>query len=512
MRRRPGATAGAAGPPAAARSLTGTTARGFVWSFGGGVGQALMSIASIVLLSRLLTPAQFGAAAAAGLVVGLAALFSQLGVGPAVVQRKDLTDEQVVAASVFSVVLSLALALLLLPLTPLFNSLVGLPRDSGLLRLLSVSLPLSGLAAVPMGLLQRRLRFRAMTVVDLLAAGPGAIGVTLVLAVLDFGAYSLVWGVLASAAITAVGYGIAARQPVMVLSPVAVWRNVRPLLRFGTAYSLSQVGNWLALNADNLVTTNLLGPGALGVYNRAYRLLSQPANLIGGAADKVLFPAMAKVRTDDQRLRNAYLRATSLVALAAAPLSVVLFVLAPELVRVLMGPTWSGVVVPLQAFALVLLPRASYKISGSLTRATGAVAGGAWRQWLYAAEVVVACSLGTHWGVSGVAVGASLAIVLHFLVMLRFSSRIAPGLMRAVLSMYLRKHLPVALVALVATSAATALVRRADAPVLTLLVGSAAGVAAAAVAVVVLRRSFTGELEVVRSIFSRTRTDSGTAV
>ena len=208
MRRRAAASSGTADSSSvsgAPDSLTRVTGRGFVWSFGGGIGQALLNIVSIVLLSRLLTPAQFGAAAAASLVVGWAAVLSHVGVGPALVQRKALQDEEVSAAFIFSAVLSAVLALALFVLTPVFNVVVGLPADSSLLRLLSVSLLLLGVAAVPTGLLQRQLRFRALMVVDLLAAGPGTIGVSLVLAVLGFGAYSLVWGSIASSLITAVG-------------------------------------------------------------------------------------------------------------------------------------------------------------------------------------------------------------------------------------------------------------------------------------------------------------------
>ena len=501
--------AGAA--PGRPDSLTRVTGRGFVWSFGGGLGQAVLGIASIVLLSRLLTPAEFGAATAAALVVGLAAVLSQVGVGPALVQRKVLADHEISAAFVFSVGLSACLAVLLFLLAPLFNVLVGLPPESSLLRLLSVSLLLLGLAAVPTGLLQRQLRFRAMTVVDLLAAGPGAIGVSLVLAVLGFGAYALVWGSIASALVTAVGYGCLARPPLRAVGPASVWRSVRPLLGFGSAYSVSQLGNWVALNADNVVTANLLGPGPLGVYSRAYRLLSEPANVIGGAADKVLFPALAKVRGDDKRLRNGYLRATSLVALVAGPLSVLLFVLAPELVLVLMGDGWSEVVLPLQVFALVLVPRASYKISGSLTRATGAVVGGAWRQWLYAAEVVVGCTIGARWGVAGVAVGASVAIVLHFLVMLHFSARISPGLVGAVLRLYVTKHAPIALVVLAATGATATLVRDGGSPFLTLVVAGGAGALSAVVAIAVLRRFLREELDVLAKVARRSGSPAAAA-
>jgi O-antigen/teichoic acid export membrane protein len=476
-----------------ASSLTALTIRGFAWSFTGTVSQALLQIVSMVVLARLLTPAQFGAAAAAGLVVGLCQVVSQIGVGPALVQRRTLDDQEISAAFYSSLLFSVLLAALLFVLSPWLNQLVGLPSDSSLLRLLTVALVLAGAAAAPMGMLQRELRFRSMAMVDLVAFGPATIGVGVVMAAMGRGAVSIVCGQIAGSVVTAIGYHALARSPLRPASPAAAWRSVRPLLRFGSGYSLSQLGNWFALNADNFVVANMLGPGPLGIYSRAYNLLSQPANVIGSAADKALFPAMAKVRDDGERLRNAYVRSASLVALVTVPSSVVLYVLAPEVVHLLLGDRWQAVVLPLQVFALVLLPRASYKISGSLTRATGAVYGGAWRQWLYAAEVLVGCGIGSRWGVNGVAVGASAAIVLHFLVMLRFSARVAPGLMRTVLTMYV-KHLPLAAVAFLGAETAAVLVRPLGSDLLTIVLTGTAWASATALGLVLLRRFFRDEI------------------
>ncbi|MDQ1286646.1 MAG: hypothetical protein QG622_211 [Actinomycetota bacterium] len=477
-------------------SLTAQTVRGFAWAFTGTVGQALLQVVSMVVLSRLLTPNESGMATAAMLVVGFSQLVSQIGVGPALVQRRTLDDREVAAAFYCSLVFSVLLAVLLAVFTPYVNLVVGLPADSILLRLLTVALVLVSLSAVPMGLLQRDLRFRAMALVDFLAFGPATIGTSITLAALGYGAISVIWGQIAGAIVTATGYHLLARPPMRLESPAAMWRAVRPLLGFGSGYSLSQVGNWFALNADNLVVTNTLGTWSLGIYGRAYQLLSQPANIIGSAVDKALFPAMAKVRDDGERLRGAYVRAASLIALATVPTSAALAVLAPEVIRLLLGDQWLAVIVPLQVFAVVLLPRASYKISGSLTRATGAVFAGAWRQWLYAGEVLGGCAVGAWWGVNGVAVGASVAIVLHFFVMLRFSARVAPGLMRDVLRMYV-KHLPIAAVSYGTAQVVALAVRPTGSIILTMVLTLVAWALGTALALMLLRGWFRDELDVV---------------
>jgi O-antigen/teichoic acid export membrane protein len=477
-------------------SLTARTLRGFIWAFTGSAGQAVLQIAATIVLARLLTPEQFGSVAAALLIVGLAQLLTQLGVSAALVQRQTLSEDDVAAAFGFSVLVSLVFAVGMATSASVLNPMVGLRADSGLLPLLAPALVLAGIAAVPSGLLQRRLRFRQLAVVDLVAAGPAMIGVSVVLALAGFGAYALAWAEIVAALVTSVGYLLLARPTLRLLAPGAAWARLRPMIGFGSGYSLAQLGNWAAQNADNFVVANVLGTAPLGVYSRAYNLLSEPAAVIGGAADKVLFPAMARVRDDGERLRTAYVRAASLIALVTAPASVMLCVVAPEVVRVLLGSRWGAVVLPLQVFALVLLPRTTYKISTSLTRATGAVYRSAWRTWLYAAEVVVFCLVGAHVaGVNGVAVGAAVAIVAHFLVMLRFSARVSAGLMGATLAMY-GKHLPALTATILATVGAAAAVRPLASDVLTLVTVALAGTLAAGAVLVALRGWFRAELGV----------------
>jgi O-antigen/teichoic acid export membrane protein len=482
--------------------MRGAAVRGLSWSMLGAVGQAVLQMGAIVVLSRLLSVEEFGTAAAAVVVMGLAVMLSQLGIGPALVQARQLDRSDIATAFALSCGLGVLLAALLLLAAPVANRVVGLPPDAPYLPLLSLVLVLGGAGTVAIGLLQRQLRFRELALVELFSYGVGYLGTAVTLGLSGAGAVSLIWGQIAQALLTTVGAYALVRHDVRPRPLPVMAERGRRIVGFGSAYSLSQLGNWVGLNGDNLVVTSTLGPTALGLYSRAYQLLVQPANLIGSVADKVLFPSLSRIQDDRERLARAYVLANSLVALVTLPGSVLLFVLAPDVVAVLLGPGWSAVVLPLQVFAVVLMPRTAYKISGSLTRATGAVLGGAWRQWLYAVEVVVGCVIGSHWGVVGVAVGASVAIVLHFATMLAFSARISRGLVGRVLRAY-ATSLPVALgTAAVAAPLATQLRGTAPAAV-TLLVTAAAGAAAAGLTVLACRRLFRDELSLVSAARSR---------
>jgi O-antigen/teichoic acid export membrane protein len=494
--RAPGADLPVQAPPTR-RSLAGQTFHGLSWSFVGAVGQAFLQFAAIAVLSRLVTVEEFGTAAAATVVTGMAVMLSQLGVGAAVVQARRLEDGDLASTFVLGSAFGLLLAALLVALAPVLGPLVGLPRDAMYLQLLSLVLLFGSLSVVSSGMLQRQMRFRALALVDLLSYAFGYLGTAVVLAYLGFGAASLVWGQVVQAASSAVISYALVRHDVRPRRPSVMFRSAKRLFGFGSAYSLSQLGNWMATNGDNLVVTSTLGPASLGIYARAYQLLVQPANLIGSVSDRVLFPAMSRIQDDHGRLTRAYVAVNSLIALITAPVSVLLFVLAPEIVAILLGPGWEKVALPLRIFAVVLLPRTAYKISGSLTRATGAVLGGAVRQWIYAGEVVVGCAIGSHWGINGVAYGASLAIVAHMLTMLKFSARLERGLVWRVLRAY-TKALPVAAAVGVVCWPLAAALRGSLPAILVGLATGLAGVAAALLALLVTRGMFRQEFALLR--------------
>ena len=494
--------AAADGAPAPPGSMTGSAVRGLSWSLVGALGQSLLQFVSIVVLSRVLTVEEFGLAAAATVVCGFAVMLGQQGIGPALVQARRLERADVTAAFAMSAGLGVLLAAVLALLSPLVSPVVGLPAGSPFLPMLGAVLVLGGLSGVSLGLLQRQLRFRGLVLVEVLSYGVGYLGTSVALALAGAGAVSLVWGQIAQAAIVAVASYALVRHPVRPSDLGTMARSGRRILGFGSAYSLSQLGNWVGLNGDNLVVTSVLGPTSLAVYSRAYQLLVQPANLIGSVADRVLFPSLSRIQHDNERLARAYVLAGSLVAALTMPAGVLLFVLAPEVVRILLGPGWSAVTLPLQIFAVVLMPRTAYKISGSLTRATGAVLGGAWRQWVYAGQVVLGCLIGSYWGLPGVAVGASVAIVLHFARMLSFSARISPGLVGRALRGY-AKSLPLAAATAAAAWPAATWLRESTPAVVVVLGTVLAGTAAAGLTLVLVRRLFREELAVWAS--ARTR-------
>jgi O-antigen/teichoic acid export membrane protein len=398
--------------------LTHRAIAGMAWvAWGSGV-MALLKVGVLILLTRLLTPADFGVVSAALIVINFSLTFSQLGLGPALVQRSELQPRHVSTAFFASTAFGLLVAALVWLGAPLLADFFHMPELSPVVRVLALMFPVAGISIVAENLVQRDLRFRLLANTDVVAYGLGYGAVGGILAMLGYGVWALVAAQLSWVTLRAV---ILLRAAPPVLRPAPTWDCFRELLDYGAGQSAGRIGVFLANQADNLVVGRWLGATALGLYSRAYQLMAVPTALLGDVLDKVLFPTMARVQDNPRRLSSAYLRGTALVALLTLPAGIVAAVLAPELVAVAFGSRWQGLVPPFQVLALGMMFRTSYRMSDSLSKATGRVYRRAWRQAVYAALVFMGAWVGRYQGLTGVAVGVLIALLINYLLMAQLS-------------------------------------------------------------------------------------------
>jgi O-antigen/teichoic acid export membrane protein len=408
---------------------------GMLWlSFSTGA-QAVVQTAALVILARLLEPRDFGVIGAALIVVGFSTIFSQLGVGPAIVQRPVLEPRHLRVGFTLSMGLGVLVAGLVWVLAPFVAGFFKMAQLEQVLRAVALVFLCQGSATVSEALAQRGLRFRWLAAVELGAFAVGFLLVGSALAFLGLGVWALVSAHLTQNVLRAAVLVLGQPHP---RRPLLERRTASELLYFGGGFTLARIGNYLAGQGDNLVVGRWLGTEALGFYAQAYQLMVTPANLLGQVLDRVLFPTMALVQAEPTRLRRAYRAGITTVASLVLPASLVLALLAPELVLTLLGPKWAPAVVPFQLLALGLLFRTSCKLSDSVVRATGAVYARAGRQGIYALAVLGGAWLGQHTGLAGVALGVLIAITLNFVLMADLSLRLIGMRWRE----FLAAHLP----------------------------------------------------------------------
>ncbi|GBC82168.1 Teichuronic acid biosynthesis protein TuaB [bacterium HR10] len=499
--RRSGGTEAMTSPHASA--LLARAARGALWSWGGQTLKHVVQLGLVAVLARWLAPADFGRVAMIGVVTGFLSLFSEWGIGPALIQRRELKRAHLSAAFWGSLTAGLALGFLLVLSAPLVAAIYADATLRPLTVALALNFPLVALATVPINLLQRELHLERLALVELLSLVVGG-AVAVSLALRGGGAWSLVAQTLATSGATAV--------VAWALAPIrlrdareaptrAVREALRDLFRFGRPLVGVNVLTYITRNADNALIGRFLGAQALGYYALAYRLLLFPLQNISWALGRVLFPALSRI-SDPDHLRATYRRVVEGIALLAFPMMIGMAIVAPELIRLLYGSQWERAVFPARLFCVLGALQAIGTTIGPLCLSQGRP--DVLLRWnlMFTPAVVGGIALGVRWGLEGVALAyASVSGAAWY-----FSHALANRVIALPMRAFLRALAPAAVSTLV-MAVGVILARahlfppRTASPALALLGHAAIGVSLYTLMLRVLRPSALGDLrELARAI------------
>jgi len=375
----------------------------------------------LAILARLLTPKDFGVVGIAMIFVGFAALFSQLGVGPALIQRTNLTSVHIRVGFTLAVLSSIILVLLMWTISPLIAAFFRNDQVVDVLDVVSINFFLSGFGVVSESLLKRDLKFQKLMWVDIISYAVGYAGIGITAALRGYGVWALVMATLGQTLVKSILLYLSQRHP---LKPALAGHELRELLHFGSGFTLARILNYGAKRGDYFVIGRVLNAEILGIYTRAYQLMMLPAKYFGEVLNKVLFPIMAKAQSEKSRLKKMYLVSVATSALVSAPASVLMVILAPEIVKVLLGSKWLEAILPFQILSIGILSRISYKIDDSLARALGVMYKRSLRDGIYMILVVCGCWIGLHWGLGGAAIGVLSAVVINHILAIRMSMKL----------------------------------------------------------------------------------------
>jgi O-antigen/teichoic acid export membrane protein len=321
--------------------LTAQTLRGAKWSYLSTLVNAGLQVIVTAVLARLLAPSAFGLVAMAGLVLRFGQYFAQMGVGQALVQRRDLTGDHMAAGFWVSVVVGALFSGLAWIGAPLVAGAFNSPSVVGILRVMGLSFVVSGVSAASFAVLRRELRFKEIAVVET-ASFAMAYGVGIAMAFAGYGAWSLVVAGLGQAALASLAF-LALARPRLAL--VVRWQPYRQLLGFGTKISAVSFLEFLNSSLDTMVVGRFAGATLLGYYSKALNLTGLPLYYMSTSLSRVLLPSFSRIQDDVPRIRKVYLEVMTLFAGIGLPVALGMSGAARELVAVLLGSQW-GLSVP----------------------------------------------------------------------------------------------------------------------------------------------------------------------
>jgi teichuronic acid exporter len=391
-------------------SYSTVTKSGFIWSVLARGFNEIVSIPTSMVLARMLSPQDFGIAAAAGFFVQLSNRLTNFGFNTALIQIKDLTEGHTSTVFFVNVVMGLGVWAVLVLTSPLLGQLFHSEAAAHVIPIAALSFVIGSIGSVPSALMVRDLRFREVAWLEWLATIVTTVTV-LPLALLGYGYWSLVYSQVVAAAVQTVArFYMAGWRPRFRFSAAVL----RQMFSFGVGLHAKRLLDSVALNVDNLVIGSSLGLSALGFYDKAFTLMNRATNGLNSAGPVVSFRVFALIHEDQERFRNAYRKVLLAATFLAYPVFTALAISAEDLFEVMFGSQWVSAVVPFQILCLAGCLRVPNAYASTAIQSRGSIWGEVWRQGVYVALIAGGVALGSFW--SGL-VGASVGVLAATAVM-----------------------------------------------------------------------------------------------
>ena len=373
-----------------------------------------------ILIARMLSPDDYGLVGMSGLLVGVITLLGDFGLGASIIRKESLTHRELSALSWQFVLLGSFFSVLIYFLAPLGSHFWNEPEVLNLIRLSALSYFLTSLGQVPSALMQRKMRFKEYGFALSLSAIVGS-GLTILLAYVGYGPYSLIWGSI----------GIALTKLIVV----HLYEPFRPQRILFTAeskdhakFSATLLGSrylwWYYSNCDNWLASKFIGKSGYGHYSMAFHLASLPISKIASIINPVILPALSQINSVSER-EYFFLKVVKYVAYISFPVFIGFFWIAGDLLGVLLGEKWEESVIIFKALSLVfplrILEMLNVPLMNSMARPDVNFKNNA----IAAIIATLAFIVGVQYGLNGLAYAWMIFYPLFFIIALCHVSRIA---------------------------------------------------------------------------------------
>ena len=322
----------------------------------------LIQFIILAVLSRLLTPEEFGVVSIINVFLIFFNMLVDMGIGPALIQNKTLNKKQIDGVYSFTIILSIVIAIIFAFMSKPIANFYDNPKLIGVSLAMSIALLTTGMNMVPQAILAKQKRFLEINiaqVVSSLIAGTVAI----FLAYIGFSYYALVMNTILKNFIMFV--------MMFTKSRLRITKEIRKsslleLYTFSKNQFLFNIMNYFSRNLDHLLIGKFISLKQLGYYDKAYTLSLYPNQILTSVITPVVQPVLSEYEEQKTVIKDTYVTLSKLLALMGMPLTVFLVLSAEEVILILFGSQWTGSIPTFQILALSIWIQMILSSTGSI--------------------------------------------------------------------------------------------------------------------------------------------------
>jgi O-antigen/teichoic acid export membrane protein len=371
------------------------------WNAIGRLSAQLVSWAITLVVMRMLTPADYGLIGLAVMMTGFFALFNHLGAIPGLIQKQEITATLIRKVYGLLLLSNSILYILVFTGSPYFARFFDQPQLVEIVRVLGCLLLLDSLAAIPSALLQRDLKFKDISLIELSSTIIGSLS-TLAFALSGFGVWALVGGNLVKPTINTI---LLLRSTRFRMLPRFNFSGLGAILSFGIKITAAQIVWYISSNFDVFLIGRVLGKEMLGIYSVAYDLALMPTNKTMSLVNQIAFAAYSRIQDERTRVIKYFQESVSLAALIFFPVSWGMSAIADDFVAMVLGPKWQQGAIVLRIITLGIPYRTFVLLMDPLVTGLGESGIGLKNTLTTVFIISTAMVIGIQWGLLGLCIG-----------------------------------------------------------------------------------------------------------
>ena len=368
----------------------------------------ILRLGSLMILARLLSPRDFGLVGMVTAFTGVLTLFRDFGLSSAAVQRTTVTDEQISTLFWINMLLGAALGLITLAMAPAIAAFYHEPELFAVTAVLAAAFLFNAAGIQHSALLQREMRFTALAVINVVSLTVG-IAIAIYGAKVGYGYWALVLMAVTPPIISTLGFWLTTGW---IPGMPREGAGIRSMMHFGGSLTLIGLLGYIANNADKVMIGRFWGVDAIGIYGRAYQIVSIPTDNLNSAVGEVAFSALSRLQNQPVHFRSYFLKGFSLVLCLTLPVTIACGLFADDIVSVFLGPRWNEAATIVRLLAPTIAIFAIINPLGWFLFSIGLVARGLKVAPVLAAVMITAYAVALPYGPKAVAFAYSAALML----------------------------------------------------------------------------------------------------
>lgn len=307
-----------------------------LWSFAERYASLVVTIASTMVLARLLTPTQVGIFSLCAAVTTVAGILRDFGVSEYLIQEKDLTRDKLRAAFGIAILIAWSIGAVVFSVRGMVARYFGEPGVADVLAVLSLNFLILPFASPAFALLNREMEFRKIFVVQTISntvQSVAAVG----MAHAGYGYMSLAWAPVVSVAVQTLLLSYFRPRDTLLIPTL---KQCGGVLRYGSMFISSRLIETLNRNSHEFLIAKFFGFNAVGMFSRAFGFMDLLNNNLTSAVQRVATPAFASNHRAGKPIAEHFSRSTALLTCIAWPMLGYIALMSDQILIVLFGQQW----------------------------------------------------------------------------------------------------------------------------------------------------------------------------